>query len=535
MTKGSVSAVYFERLQNDAKIHKKRPELQEVYNAAMARYEPLSAEKHGFGGSAAILSMAAAEAAKEQAMLQQIFGEPINVDLSQPGAIKQLTEAINSVFHFRSIYERYKDLIMSETFTGQKGVFSYFNTYFKSALKENLLTMTAEIRALMEKNHSMGAGEAAKIVFQKHQAKMIDIAVKKMLAESQLENQNLDSQHLLAYQEILSFIQQFPDQNMFTQGLARAWGLDKVGSEFAKAFSTGRRRPTDKTTERALLNAANQINTNMHTKGGYSLEVLIDQCLAITAQGLNTASNVTATAGVHAGAGSVDARADNVFYFGIDGKRVDEAFQNVQKNSATREAAVKEFSRLGKELSEVKNGFIVYFNDKNYTLNDNFLRRKGMSAGTAWNLYQVRSLLGGIIGDIDQVIYNILQNGAGAIKAGDTAETSKVLAEGIAYYLFDDYSTIGNPSGNAIHIMGLQGMLIPLSAFLYALGTAIQSVENNPNIYVNVSILAPAVNDSDENSYYMDNWDRQYNESMTKTKISIHFMENFIGFVRGFL
>jgi hypothetical protein len=49
MDRGSMSAVYFERLKDDAtRGKKKRPELLDVYNRAKMQYIPLSSEIHGF-------------------------------------------------------------------------------------------------------------------------------------------------------------------------------------------------------------------------------------------------------------------------------------------------------------------------------------------------------------------------------------------------------------------------------------------------------------------------------------------------------
>ena len=540
MEKRSLAAVYFERLQEDARKVKKRPELLETYNWAKSQYKPLSSELHGFGGGEKILSMAAAEANKEQAMLRQIFGENINIDLKQPGAIKELTETINDVFKFRSIYERNKALITNEKFAGQKGVFSYFHTYFKQALEAALPTILKDIEKRMLANRSLKTGQAAKEAFQAAIPKLTDDAIERMFSNAGTELVSMDPKHKEAYKEIVEAVRDFGNGSIIAQQLRQAWKIDEITDVFSAEFSkTQRRKPKKGTMERAKNAAIKQMSQAMYSKGGLSLEAVIDQCLGMTADklnGINNGSIITSVqAGVYTGAGEIKARADNVFYFGINRASIDAAFQKVKDSDSDRKATVDAFSQLGKEINEVKDGFIVYFNDKNYTLNDNFLRRKGMSAGTAWTLEQVQDILAGVVNNIDQIIYNILQNGAGAIYAGDTQNTSKVLAEGIAYYLFDDYTTIGNSEGNAIHIMGLQGMLIPLSAFLYALGTAIQSVENNPNSYVHINISAPAVDDSDKASYYMENWVRQYEASMEKTKISIHFMENFIGFVKGYL
>lgn len=528
MEKLSLSAVYFERLKEDAIKEKKRPELLDIYNFAKSSYTELSNVTHGFGGANRILSMASAEAEKEQRMLNQIFGTNLSFDLRAPGAIKMITEAINDAFHFRSIYERNKALLLSEDFNKQKGVYSYFHTYFNQALREDLDNIMESIKGKMEADHSLSAGDAALLVFKEFTPKMVNSAITKMF-EANTELKTMDQSHINAYQEILSFINKFPSENILTQQLAKAWGLDKAALEFKEAFSQQRRKPKAATMDRARRAAEREVSKSMHSKGGISLEAVIDQCLAITANGLNTKNSV---ASVHTGAGYAKARPDNVFSFNMNSSLVDEAFNNIASEQTTREKAVTELTKLGDKLNQVKDGFIVYVNAKNYSIGNDF---KGMSAGTAWNLDQIGSLLGNVVGDIEQLTYNLLQTGSGAIAGGDTKGASELLAEGIAYYLFDDYNTIGNSGGNGIHVMNLQGMLIPLSAFLFALGTAIQDVESSPSGYVKVSISSPSVDDSDENSYWMENWESQYENSLRNTKISIHFMSNFINFVAGYL
>jgi hypothetical protein len=80
--------------------------------------------------------------------------------------------------------------------------------------------------------------------------------------------------------------------------------------------------------------------------------------------------------------------------------------------------------------------------------------------------------------------------------AGRKAEFEKLLAQDVAYMLFDDFTTIGNvsSSGNAIHVMNLNGIMMPLSVFLSMLADAIESVkEEDLRRLVNVSINAPAI------------------------------------------
>jgi hypothetical protein len=63
--------------------------------------------------------------------------------------------------------------------------------------------------------------------------------------------------------------------------------------------------------------------------------------------------------------------------------------------------------------------------------------------------------------------------------------------------LFDDFTTIGNFSstgGNAIHVMNLNGIMIPMSVILTLLADAIESLnEEEVRRIVNVKIKAPKI------------------------------------------
>ena len=66
----------------------------------------------------------------------------------------------------------------------------------------------------------------------------------------------------------------------------------------------------------------------------------------------------------------------------------------------------------------------------------------------------------------------------GAIQSGDKEnmreELNNTIAEAVAYLLFDDWSTIGDiqTGTQGIHVLSLDGLMIPLSYLLTATGEA---------------------------------------------------------------
>ena len=74
----------------------------------------------------------------------------------------------------------------------------------------------------------------------------------------------------------------------------------------------------------------------------------------------------------------------------------------------------------------------------------------------------------------------------------------RMLAQDVAYFLFDDYTTIGeaDTGGRSIHVMNLNGVMIPLSMILELLADAIDSTYidiNRVRKIVNVDIKVPKI------------------------------------------
>ena len=71
---------------------------------------------------------------------------------------------------------------------------------------------------------------------------------------------------------------------------------------------------------------------------------------------------------------------------------------------------------------------------------------------------------------------------SGAVLDDQKERIESELCEKMAYFLFDDVTTIGKEtaaSSHAIHLLLLDGVYIPLSYLLYLMGTAVGQVGEN--------------------------------------------------------
>lgn len=557
--------VYYDVMPEDATDYRK-PYLNSLYKEAVDNLHSVNFIQNGnLTGADAILSMAQAEAAKEIQFLNEIFGANLNIDPTKMRTedIKDLNEAMNTAFRFKQIMERNAAIIKAGEYkSSSKGVFSWYLTYLKKALKRHFYSesngMLKEIKQLMLANKSMEAGEAGKIVFDRHMPGILSLSIREMLKEADLELAGMDPEYLNAYKEMYEFINNEllskGKNNIFLQRLTEIYGLNEISNSFAQTLNeiqgTNTRFSKARTTK-AFNKLKNKDLEKLGTgetkwvKGGYTLEALIDQSIAMLASGLYTSTqslHIQPNVKVHtsSGFGRLDARADNVAVFNADVTRLTNAIQDIQADGfdRTRLKDIDHINELTRRVTEIDKGYIVYFNDKNYGIGNG----RGHKAAENVSLETLKGMLGGLVDNIDQLIYNLLQSGAGAIDSKSVEESSlNAVAQAVAYFLFDDYKTIGTvgTNGQSIHIMALEGMLVPLSTYLFAMGHAMQNLGRHVKSWSKATISAPSVlypkgSEPKGQRFISSSWDEQRDKAMAGTTLQITFLISMQSMVRQY-
>ena len=94
-------SVFYSVLAEDAEVYEE-PFLNILYEQAVADLKELNTEADYQAGKPGniLLRMARVEAIKEMNMLQEIFGINLGISFKTAQDVKDLVEAINSVFHF---------------------------------------------------------------------------------------------------------------------------------------------------------------------------------------------------------------------------------------------------------------------------------------------------------------------------------------------------------------------------------------------------------------------------------------------------
>lgn len=492
--------VFYERLNED---------YPNVYSAIQSRMHDAKEEAaRAKINTDFIYRQANAEREKELNLIEQMTGfRPTPMDWGTNA--KNIIDAINLCINSKDVYNRISQVIMSEGKTSGKSMFSFFGGYLQSTLNDEWANFCNSLgsKGNLDITEQEIGDWLYKIVLPKAIQKMFNANVE----------DGVDSNLQQAYQELSQLVGTFDKTGSFAQQLANIYDLDHVASEIKTII--------DKRKTKRKPGSIPSLTKNIeltYTRGGQTLEAMVDLMFkaAIPKDGKSG----------HANIGGLKAKADNLITIGIDCSEIADFFE--KEDFGTREKNVAAFTALGNYLQKFSEGFIIYTSDKNYSLNDGFKTRGGFSAGSSLTLQQYETLMAAAGRNASGFIGAIEQLAQGAVGEDESkSDYADIISKNIAYLLFDDFDTIGAGMTNgpqSIHIMNLNGMFVPISAILYALGDALGREESIKGI-VKTNIYLPQIK-YETNDYGgiqpIEAWNIQREEMLTKSRIETHFLGN---------
>ena len=505
--------VFYQRLKSDGYY----PKLTKYVTSAADRI--LKQTQKYVADASAVRSQAQAEFMKEKMLLQQKFG--INIDFDyyrNQSDFKEIIDALNACLNLKEVYERNIHLIKNTK--GMKGVYSWYPTYFMHAWND----YWPEISAAYEANFMAGyeAADALSDALDQYLPQICISGIERMLDGPEVEHESIDPALKTAYSALVAQIGSINTAGSMAQQIYKAYQLDDLKEKLIEGMIP----VTSKLDGNSFKSKVDQmIKKDIHSRGGYSLEAIETTIFQMVASAFGQGG-----ASIHSGSKGI--KADNILTLSIDPSIVYDALAQAD---GSRDSNIAALSELGSKLTDLDDGFIVYSSDKNYTLNNNF---SGFGAGKVGvnaqsflnNVYKANNAVSTLIGTIQQL-------GSGAILEGQKAAFEQLLAQDVAYMLFDDFTTIGTVSSgaNAIHIMNLNGVMFPMSVFLSLLADAIESVKDEEiRRMVSISIDAPAIlypEQEDQRKAFPDNphmaWEHQRQSALDNTKITAKFLKDF--------
>lgn len=480
-------------------------------------------------------AMARAEFAKEKKLLSEKFG--INFDFDYYGGassnrrgIKEVIDAFNAALNLKEVYQRNITLIKNSE--GQKAVFTWYPTYFMKAWQQ----YWPQIKKKVERDFANGKDAALALsdALDKYLPDICIHGIEIMMDGPEVENSigKLTPELKNAYSSLVAQIGDLETAGSVASQIYKGYELDKLKKtlvEEMKIESNGRIYA-----DSFKPKVKSMISKDIHRRGGYGLEAFETAIFQQIAEAID---------GKVIHSGSTGIKADTILTLDIDPSII---YDSLEQVGNSRKENIQALSELGEKISKLDKGFIIYSSDKNYTLNQKF---GGFHAGSLGarpsdflsNVYKNSRHFLTLLGTINQL-------GKGAILEGQEDLFERLLAQDIAYMLFDDYTTIGeaDTGGSSIHVMDLNGIIVPLSLILTLLADAIEELnEKEQRRIVRVKIDSPDILfkthgeqlawQEGNNESSLGAWNYQRDYTLKHTKITATFLRNFRQIIMEYL
>lgn len=479
------------------------------------------------------------ELAKEQAMLEKVFGVSVSGAYDQQNYAKDLLTAINECMGLKNIFQRNLALIKSTSKT--KNVISYFHTYFQQIWNNAREEIFQETVNKIEGSSNLDFGEALANTIKEKLNGLVKKAIKAMFsAEPELQNGLTPEEYEQfshAYDELKEALEKEDNgQNLFIQSFIKTYHLNEMVELVQKAGFT-------KDSRNDFINQNFNFDSNIHYRGGINMEYFIEYAINMVAAGF---------AGIHGSdsvkyslegarqVGATQQKADAIASAGVSLDIIDKWLEDNKKKFGTREENIRAIKTLQAELNKFDDGFITYVNAKNYKLDSEFQSRGGFKAGEAISLRSFSAIADILNVDYDLLVRSCLQLIPGAIGADKMEQTKVALTEAIASALFDDFNVIGKAESGtqSIHLLYLNGVLMPISFYFYLLGHAIFDAATREGV-VQVSISTPGqVMFKQEPPWppgSRDRWQTQRDTALDEIKITYRFLAAFQSIMQQFM
>ena len=497
--------------------------------------------------SAQFGAMADGELAKEMALINEKFGAGVTGNYEDKGFAKRLITAINECMGMKEIFERNLALI-KESSGGQKNVMSFFPTYFQHVWNEHAETIYNEATANFVGADQVTLDTAFADAVNAKLPDLVKEALLIMMEDAKVETgiHKDREKYQQAYAEMADALRKGQaGSNEFIQAFINNYKLNQIADAIKDAaVDTSQIQSIVGKNKKAPVN----IQAQVAQRAGIAMEDVLTYMQNIVFEGLAnvTGSETIKVSGKAFATGGTKMKSDVTTVLDIPFDALEDwlnsnDFGNRQKNV---EAALK----LEEKLKEFNDGFITYTNAKNYTLNSNFEnggegRMAGFSAGSAISLETFSSIMSTMGVAADQIIRSCMQLIPGAIGDDQMEQAKIMMARMIATALFDDFNTIGvveTSGAKSIHLLDLNGVLLPLSFYLHLLSKAFADVAalDVAKGLVEVEITTPAKVMYDHPAPYGESeiyWSTQATAARKGINVSWHFLSSFKSIMSQFM
>ena len=475
-----------------------------------------------------LLGWAAIEGQKEVNLLSQYFNTqlPYSSELMYNSEIgKQIIDTMNKCMQLKEVYERHVTRIIgpegkngTAKITGAQFFADYFSDELSKLVLKKYESMTDIVDMTEEEiaNELMSDDIIQQAIYQTLFVRMKDSG----------DWSSSSDKH--GYQELFTILQNFQTDQL-TADIAKAYKLDELQQRLRESLSSSEN--LKKLVSSGKSNVKKTFKSNLKettTAKGTLAEILGERGFAAAQQALKTAGVESKVVGAALG------KADIVMTFGLD---FDKILSVVDRHYENRAKTVEAYKTLNGYLNNVKSGFVVYTNAKDYSLVKNTgsgYSFSGFSAGAQISLKNLEGVIANTPGGSQTIIGQIMSTMEGAVYSDLKDELEQELCEKMAYFLFDDVLTIGKDtaaSSHAIHLLLLDGVYIPLSYLFFLMSRAIDEVDRDPDDVFKITVVPGAIKWPD-GPWPPGAWSAQKQIAYEQIKIGATFLKSFVDVIR---
>ena len=544
---------------NSLNVHK-----PSLYNAVKAKLSKNITEEvnKGLRDSDKIYSMARAELSKELEAVNNFFGgaKIKETQLYDKNFYNNLMNAINDFISVKNLYQRNVLLVQDSVEDdkrkgGQKSLVTYFPTYLRQQLNEEF-----KKGVLSASNVDILNEAAVAALLDKEMPNIVHRALKRMFNERGIESgiktvktKERREELKKAYQELYDDLTRY-DSNIKNSPLTKEfydiYKIDDLKNGIKERLLTFQSKGYKPLGRNVGTELKGKLETRLDSRGGVALEAIYSTLANIKIKNAKVIGGAVKS-------GQTGMKPDIIMTVGVDIKPVEDMLESLGENEeglseksirAKNAAALKNLQERLNQINEKGSGFIIYVNAKNQNYNK---QHDSFSAGnkiTARNLEKVMSFADWN-SNFDVVVGAILQLADRTIGSHilDKEDFQQLLARNVAYLLFDDIEQIGNvnKSGvNALHLLNLNGIYVPISLVLFALAEAIEDISTDKvKDLVRVTITNPKILFPNINSEIkwlagrpaIEAWREQRDHALDNTKIQARFLRNFQEIIQTYI
>lgn len=544
---------------NSLNVHK--PSLYKAVEGKLSK-DILSAVDKGLRNSDKIEAMARAELSKELEAVNNFFGgvKIKDTDLYDKQFYNELMNAINNFISMRNLYQRNILLVQDSQEDdrhkgGQKSLVTYFSTYLRQQLNEEFKkgVLSADKINILD-DAAVGA------LLDREMPNIVHRALKRMFNERGLESgikdvkteerrKELEKAYQTLLDELTSYDNHIKDSPL-TKEFYNIYKIDEIKDGIKERLTTFKDKNYKTLGRNVGTELKGRLETQLDSRGGVALEAVYSTLANIKIKNAKVIGGAIKS-------GQTGMKPDIIMTIGIDIKPVEDMLESLGESEdgkseksvrAKNVAALKKLQDRLDTINEKASGFVVYVNAKNQNYNKD---HDSFSAGnkiSARNLGKVMSFVSWT-SNFDVVIGAILQLADRTVGSHilEKEDFQNLLARNVAYLLFDDVDQIGriNKSGvNALHLLNLNGIYIPISLVLFALADAIRDantdkVENLVRVTItNPRILFPKITSEIKwlnGRPAIEAWREQRDDALDHTKIQAKFLRNFQEIIQTYI